>query len=349
MLPFGPLFARDLPVIEVERLRGTFAVEDAEAKRTWDHTRRRFLRWEPERVTPLLENLSPRGGVPTPGDLPLGGLLAASEDCRAVAALTLDRFTAACDGRQTFEVLCHQAWHGRDVIGAVAFPWGDHRVVAIVSTEDPTAYRLLIVDAAAGELHHELVLHSDHPAGFTLNGHPTGGGFVVDAGRGQDGTDLWSVQVSDGTVTVTSAATFERVFADFSPDGTEVLTTPHNGTDLEIFAWPDWTPLVALSGEAVFATDGNQPVDSFDYFAAYLTSRSILAKSTEYGGMVVVDRLTGNPTHRLLLPGLEADEDGATPIKSFALIGRTHLLTWSWSPGGSSMDIWSLPEDLWSP
>jgi len=346
MLPFGPLFARDLPVIEIERLSGTFAVEDAEAKRTWDHTRRRFLRWEPQRVTPLSENLSPRDGVPTPGGLPLGGLLAASEDCRAVAALTLDRFTAACDGRQTFEVLCHPGWHGRDVIGAVAFPWGDHRAVAIVPTEDPTAYRLLIVDAATGEVHHELVLQSDRPAGFTLIGHPTGGGFVVDAGRGQDGTDLWSVQVSDGTVTVSPADTFERVFADFSPDGTEVLTSPHHGTDLEIFAWPDWTPLAVLPGEAVFATDGNEPVDSFDYFAAYVTSRGILAKSTEYGGMVVVDRVTGNPTHRLLLPGLEADDDGATPIQSFALIGRTHLITWSWTQGASTMDIWSLPEDL---
>ena len=218
--------------------------------------------------------------------------------------------------------------------------------MAIVPTDDPTAYRMLIIDAGSGELHHELVLDSDHPAGFTIYGHPTGEGFVVDAGRGQDGTDLWSVQVSDGQVAVTPSDTWQRVFADFSADGTEILTAPHSGEDLEVFSWPDWTPQAVLSGEAVFAMEGNYPADRFDFFAVYLTSRSILAKSTEYGEMVVVDRQSGSPTHRLSLPGLEADEDGATPIQSFTLIGRSHLLTWSWEEGVSSMDIWLLPEPL---
>lgn len=346
VLPFGPLFATDLPVIEIERLGASAAAEDAGGMRTWDHTRRRFLRWEAEQVTPLSETLSPLDRQATPGDLPLDGWLAASLDCRAVAALGLERLAIAFEGTQTIALPSSPGWHGRDVIGAVAFPWADHRAVAITPTEDPATYRVLIIAADTGEVRHDLRLDCDHPAGFTVYGHPTGEGFVVDAGRGQDGSDLWSVQASEGQITATPSETWQRVFADYSPDGTEILTTPQYGDDLEIFSWPDWTSQAVVSADAVFARDGNDPVDRFDFFAAYLTPRSILAKSTEYGGMVVIDRRTGTPQQRLSLAGLEADEDGVTPIQSFALLGRAHLLTWSWEQGTSSMDIWPLPDSL---
>jgi len=346
VLPFGPLFATDLPVIEIERLGASVAHEDTRGIRTWDHTRRRFLRWEAEQVTPLSESLSPLDRQPTPDDLPLDGWLAASLDCRAVAALSLDRLVVAFAGTQTLDLPCSPGWHGRDVIGAVAFPWADPRAVAIIPTEDPATHRMLIIDTETGGFDHDVVLDSDHPAGFTIYGHPIGQGFVVEAGRGQDGTDLWSVQASEGRINVTSSGTWQRVFADFSPDGTEILTTPHYGDDLEIFSWPDWTPRAAVSADAVFAKDGNDPVDRFDFFAAYLTPHRILAKSTEYGGMVVIDRQAGTPQQRLSLAGLAADEDGVTPIQSFALLGGAHLLTWSWEQGTSSMDIWPLPESL---
>ena len=331
MAPDNHPFAVHLPAIELE-LVATLAPGEWQ----WDHTQRRFLAWGTNGVTSWPDSRDDAVAA-VPADFPEGRLRAASVDCRAVAALSYDRLVIGLDGLATFASPVDPGWLDHHVIGAVGFPWNDNRAVAVRPTVDPTRYLVSII-GAAGEQVGEFELSSDHPSGFMISGHPLGQGFTVDAGRGQDGADMWSFRHDGSEWVVSRSATEDRIFAGFSPDGTEMVTTPHWRSDLVIHSWPSWTEVATLPAKGVFSAEGDHLTDYFDYFAVFLTGDTIVAMSTEHGALVVINRHSGQPVYRLELPGRESNDEGERSIESFALMNSGHLTT-----GGSGTDIWAVP------
>ncbi len=218
--------------------------------------------------------------------------------------------------------LMHPSWPSGMVGGDAVLI--DHRLaIAVPAAAAPAEYAqvpaaaLAVVDIADGsESHREPLVDAwANPAGFHAISRRGGEGGALDAGYGQDGSRIWRITPSAGPPRVSLLEPFDRVLADLSPNGDEVLTTPHSDGGLIVYRWGDLTEAARLEPAEVFDQSDEQTADRFDFYAYFLSSDRLLAM-TEQGRLLVIDRRAMRVEYQVMPRGFDiiGYDDGGHPV-----------------------------------
>jgi hypothetical protein len=249
-----------------------------------------------------------------------------------VVVLGLD-FVACVDsgGREKWRFQ-HPSWPR--FVGGDALMVAESLVVVIPARAAPTGYsqvpdaRLVILDPSSGVKGKQLELSAeqDSPEGFHAVSRSDHLGGAIDAGYGQDGSEIWRVALgNDGRIGVRRMSTIDRVLADISPSGGEILTTPHDSQHLSIYSWRDLKEIASLAREDVFAleSDGNNyTADNFGFYAWYVGNDRILAL-TRQGRLLLIDRGPIKVLHQLVIEGFNDEITDVTVLDSARLVVRS--------------------------
>jgi hypothetical protein len=191
--------------------------------------------------------------------------------------------------------LVHPPWP-RGRVGSDAVVIDDQLALAIPASLGPApsveTAELAIVDIGNGsESRERLTDDYGDPEGFHGITRRGGQGGALDAGYGQDGSMIWRITPSATRPAVTSLGTFDRVLADLSPRGDEILTTPHSDGGLIVYRWDDLAETARLEAADVFEEDDDLTADRFDFSASFL-SGDRLVSMTQQGRILLIDRVS---------------------------------------------------------
>lgn len=205
--------------------------------------------------------------------------------------------------------LSHPSWPSGMVDGdAVVIE--DRLVIAVPGSPVLAGYgvnpvELAIVDIADGsESRERLIDEIGDPAGFHAITRPDGRGGALDAGYGQDGSQIWRITPSAGRPEVTPLGTFDRILADLSPKGDEILTAPHVSGGLIVYRWDDLSEAARLERAEVFEEEDELTADRFDFYAYFLSSVRLLAL-TQQGRLLLIDRVSMTVESQVVPDGLD--------------------------------------------
>jgi hypothetical protein len=126
------------------------------------------------------------------------------------------------------------------------------------------AHRVLLI-GVDGTVRDEITLEVAD-AGVTALPHPYDGSVLLDAGEGQDGSEIFRVRVVDGRLDAVSILG-DAIAADFSPSGDRLLVTPHPSfTDegVRVLSWPDLEPIAAIDDGILADADADADADDTD-------------------------------------------------------------------------------------
>jgi hypothetical protein len=207
----------------------------------------------------------------------------------------------------------HPSWP--KFVGGDALVVGESIVVVTPTRPAPSGYgqvpaaRLTALDPSNGSKIRQLQLNAeeDSPEGFHAIARPDLRGGGIDAGYGQDGSEIWRVAITgQGGIEVTKMDTIDRVLSDISPSGDELLTTPLDSEHLAIFRWTDLAEIAVLRRADVFDVDADEGItsDSFDFDAWYLGADHILAR-TRQGRLLGIERNTMTARYQLAVDGFD--------------------------------------------
>jgi hypothetical protein len=147
-------------------------------------------------------------------------------------------------------------------------------------------------------------LKSSSPEGFLLWAHPSGQGVVIDAGRGQDGTDLWTACLGPDSLAIHQLARDDQAFGGgFLSDGT-LLALPHTGDTVSIYSWPNLSELGHLANRDLFVAPLAEGGDGF-YWDGFPIEDRYLLLMTIQGRLVLVDHRKWRAVAEVRIPGYE--------------------------------------------
>ena len=278
------------------------------------------------RLTVFDHDFESAGDLPLP-ELPLPGphghherILVNSD--LAVVVLTLDSVVCVDPNGGLRWRFGHPQWPS--VVGGAGLIFGK-RLAVVVPTAPAAAGRfqvnsveLALLDIGTGA---ELARHTfpdswKSPQGFHAVARGDGRSGALDAGYGQDGSQIWRLLMdAQGGVQLTAMDTSNRILADISPAGDEILTAPHDTTDLVVYRWDDLVEVARLETGRLFeppTDDYDSTSDWLDYQAWYLGSDKLLAL-TRQGRLLVADRARMHIEHQLVVAGFNIvgfDEGG---------------------------------------
>ena len=268
------------------------------------------------RLTVLDDDFKSTRDVPLP-ELPLPGphghheRLLVDADL-AVVVLTLDSVVCVDPTGRLRWRFDHPAWPS--VVGGTGLIFGKRLAVVVPTAPAAPGWfqvksvELALLDMRTGA---ELARHSfpdswDSPQGFHAVARGDGRSGAVDAGYGQDGSQIWRLLTdAQGRVQLTAMDTFDRILADISPAGDEILTAPHDTTDLVVYRWDDLVEVARLESARLFeqpTDESDSTSDGLDYEAWYLGSDKLLAL-TRQGRLLVADRSLMHLEHQLVVTG----------------------------------------------
>jgi hypothetical protein len=146
------------------------------------------------------------------------------------------------------------------------------------------AHRVLLIDPAAGEPLDEGMLDVSD-AGVMAIPHPSDGTAVLDAGEGQDGSQVFAVTAAHDKLAIRPLAE-NVVVGGFDPGGSRLLLTPHPSypSEVSVVTWPE-----LHSVRTVTAGDAGVGNDDFDLYGFFLDEKNVLLKTVE-GRMALFNR-----------------------------------------------------------
>lgn len=167
----------------------------------------------------------------------------------------------------------------------------------------PTANHVLLLDPAAREVVDEVQLALDD-AYMSLIMHPRDGSVLLEAGMGQDGSQLFAAHLARGRLSVTPV--LENVnIGGFDPAGERLLLVPHvsGGEEATVVAWPSLTPVAAIAPGRNGLAD-----DPFSFYGCFLDHDEVLLTTGHPDGLRPVI-CSGDLAPRALvtLPGYGSD------------------------------------------
>lgn len=177
-----------------------------------------------------------------------------------------------------------------------------HILWCVVTEAPPDRHRLMVIDCQDWREIFSAVLESSSPEGFSLWGHPSQQGVVIDAGRGQDGTDLWTARREPEGLAIHRLDRDDQAFSGaFLNDGT-LLVLPHTGETVSVYSWPNLEELAHLPNSDVFAIPLQEGGDGFDWCGFPIEDRYLMLKTVQ-GRLVLVDRRHRVAIAEVRLPG----------------------------------------------
>lgn len=198
-------------------------------------------------------------------------------------------------------------------------------------------HRVVLLDLA-GTILDEREVTDVADAGAFTSAHPTDGSVIVEFGMGQDGSEVYRIQVDDDRISVRHL--LQNVVAcGFSPDGARLLIVPHPSFDTNPSAlrWPELDPC----GEGTTSSAGLRDDAAFDHYGCYLSSDRVLLKTVEHG------LLLGTRDLDSLVP---IELPGTPPIgEQFDIglilgINRGRFAASLWQEGQNRATVWRLPD-----
>jgi outer membrane protein assembly factor BamB len=227
-------------------------------------------------------------------------------------------------GRQRWSVT-HPTWP-RGIVGGDAVVVDQNLVVVVPERAAPSrwtqvpAAQLAVVDIRTGSVSDRVPLVDEigHPQGFHAITRRGGTGGALDGGYGQDGAQIWRITAPAAHVEATPLGAVDRVLGDLSPNGAELLTTPHYDGGLIIYRWENLTEAARLERAQVFELEqgeDDETVDRFDYSAWFLSDNRLLA-STRQGRLLVIDRSRMTVESQLVPSGFDiiGYDEGGQPV-----------------------------------
>lgn len=201
-------------------------------------------------------------------------------------------------GRQRWS-LTFPSWP-MGMVGGDAVLINHHLAIVVPERAAPTGYsqvpkaQLAVVDIGDGSESGRIELLDEigYPQGFHALTRRGGDGGVLGGGYGQDGAQIWRIAAGAGRVEATALGTLDRILGDLSPNGNELLTTPHDDGALILYGWGNLTEAGRLQRASVFVLeqgDDDYTADGFDYYAWFLSNDRLLAL-TRQGRLLVIDR-----------------------------------------------------------
>lgn len=127
--------------------------------------------------------------------------------------------------------------------------------------------------------------------------------ILIDAAAGQEDCQLYQVQLKDDKIVLEILDTCnDRVSGNFSPNGLELVTAPHNDEGIALFSFPSFAPSVQLEQDDLFASAEGYPDDVLQFTVLFLTDDTLVAL-THCCRLLLIDRKTMTCTGELLAEG----------------------------------------------
>jgi hypothetical protein len=143
-----------------------------------------------------------------------------------------------------------------------------------------SANRVLLLDPAAREVVDEVQLALNN-AGISVIVHPRDGSVLLDAGMGQDGSQLFAARIASQRLSVSPV--LENVVAcGFDPAGDRLLLVPHvsYGPEASVVAWPSLTRVAAITPGRNGLAD-----DPFYFYGCFLDQDEVLLTTVHSDGL----------------------------------------------------------------
>lgn len=253
---------------------------------------------EPARWTPLPESLTIDPSV-EPWERPRWAF---DGDLTTVAEFEVDEMSIHDASGIRFRRAYPPGWDPdsrRPRLGGVFI---DQFLWCVVTETPPDRHRLMVIDCERWEEVASAVLESQSPEGFLVWAHPSGNGVVIDAGRGQDGTDLWTARRDGDGLAIRRLGRDDQAFSGAFFDDGSLLLLPHTGDTLGIYSWPDLVELAHLSNSDVFAVALTEGGDEFSWCGFPVEDRYLLLMTVQ-GRLVLVDHRQWELIAEIRIPG----------------------------------------------
>ena len=211
---------------------------------------------------------------------------------------------------------------------------GVHDGRPYVHRGETTAY---LLDLGAATVTSQLRLEVAD-AGTSAVPHPTDPVVLLDAGEGQDGSQVFAATV--GGAEVHGRRLLENVVAaGFSPAGDLLLVTPHPSFEpvVRLLDWPSLSEVARLT-----AADLGWPDDELDLHGCFLDDDLVLLSTVEHGPVLTDGRL--QPVARLDLSEGSPGPDAETT--SLLGVAERRFAVELWSEGQHRAGLWSVPPGL---
>ena len=253
---------------------------------------------EPRRWTPLPESLNVGPNV-RPWERPQW---AVDLDLTTVAVFEVDEMSIHDTTGIRFRRRYPPGWDPasrRPRLGGVFI---DQFLWCVVTETAPDHHRLMVIDCEEWEEAASAVLASRSPEGFLVWASPSGDGVVIDAGRGQDGTDLWTARRDGQGLTLRRLARDDQTFSGSFFDDGSLLMLPHTGDTLSVYSWPDLAESAQLSNSEVFAVPLRKGGDAFSWYGFPIEDRYLLLMTVQ-GRLILIDHGRWEPIAEVRVPG----------------------------------------------
>lgn len=209
-------------------------------------------------------------------------------------------FDAAGQLRWTFT---HEPWNS--CTGANCFFSPDNSLLWIIGPGDPD--HLYVIRSADFAMLDHYTLDGQRENNYNFIATPDKEKMLIEVAAGQDDAGLLLVQLTDGKITVQELSScIDRIAGNFSPNGNEFVTGPHNSEGIEIFTFPSFENTASLEQADLFASaagyaDSEDP-DTLNFTVLFLSDTTLLA-FTRFGRLLLINRQTMSCMGELVAEG----------------------------------------------
>lgn len=209
-------------------------------------------------------------------------------------------FDATGQLRWTFT---HEPWNS--FTGANCFFSPDNSLLWIIAPGDPD--HLYVIRSTDFAMLDHYILNGHQEKNYTFIATPDNEKVLIEVAAGQDEGSLLLVQFTDGKIALRDLSScYDRVAGNFSPNGKEFATGPHNSEGIEIFAFPTFEKTGSLEQDDLFAAAvgyaHSEDPDTLNFTVLFLNDTTLLA-FTRFGRLLLIDRPTMTCTGELVAEG----------------------------------------------
>lgn len=192
---------------------------------------------------------------------PQAKLLAATSDLRQIIAVDDGKLVITTDTTLLLAVpAADSATFLRSGLLLVTAPNIEHQTWRNRTIVQRTTHRVLLIDPRSGAILDEIILDGVADAGVFAIANPADGSVLLNAGEGQDGSEVFTVRDTSSQIRIEHLLE-NVVTSGFSPDGDRLLVLPHPSFEgpAIVASWPSMDPIGTASPQAAGIND-----DAFD-------------------------------------------------------------------------------------